>query len=254
MSEQTQRTVVVTGGSRGIGRVICCELAAPGTTIYFNYFNPGDPEGEAAAAAETEKMVAGLGAVAKSKAVDVSSTEDVAAFFDGILKDTGRIDVLVNNAGITRDGLLVRMKESAWDMVMEINLKGAFRCSKLAGKAMMKQRAGRIVNIASISGVVGSAGQANYAASKAGLIALTKVSARELAPRGVTVNAVAPGYIITDMTAALPEDVKTAYLAQIPLGRGGTPEDIAKTVKFLASDDAAYITGQVIHINGGMYM
>ena len=254
MSEQTQRTVVVTGGSRGIGRVICCELATPGTTIYFNYFNPGDPEGEAAAAAETEKMVTALGAVAKSSAVDVSNSEDVAAFFDTILKDTGRIDILVNNAGITRDGLLVRMKESDWDMVLEINLKGAFRCSKIAGKAMMKQRSGRIVNIASISGVIGSPGQANYAASKAGLIALTKVSARELAPRGVTVNAVAPGYIITDMTAALPEDVKTAYLARIPLGRGGTPEDIAKTVKFLASEDAAYITGQVIHINGGMYM
>ena len=155
MTDQTKRTVVVTGGSRGIGRVICCELATPGTTIYFNYFNPGDPEGEAAAAAETEKMVTELGATAKSSAVDVSSTEDVAAFFGGILNDTGRIDVLVNNAGITRDGLLVRMKESAWDMVMEINLKGAFRCIKLAGKAMMKQRSGRIVNIASISGVWG---------------------------------------------------------------------------------------------------
>lgn len=254
MSDQAQRTVVVTGGSRGIGRVICRELAAPDTVIYFNYFNPGDPEGEAAAAAETENIVANLGAAPRSSAVDVSSSEDVTAFFENILKETGRIDVLVNNAGITRDGLLVRMKESDWDMVLEINLKGAFRCSKIAGKAMMKQRSGRIVNIASISGVVGSAGQANYAASKAGLIALTKVSARELAPRGVTVNAIAPGYIITDMTASLPEEVKTAYLSQIPLGRGGTPEDIAKTVKFLASDDAAYITGQVIHINGGMYM
>ena len=254
MTEQTQRTVVVTGGSRGIGRTICCQLAAPGTSIYFNYFNPGNPEGEAAAAAETERMVSALGAVARSSSVDVSSGDDVAAFFDAILKDTGRIDVLVNNAGITRDGLLVRMKESDWDMVLEINLKGAFRCSKIAAKAMMKQRSGHIVNIASISGVVGSAGQANYAASKAGLIALTKVTARELAPRGATVNAIAPGYIITDMTAALPEAVKEEYLAQIPLGRGGTPEDIARTVKFLVSDDAAYITGQVIHINGGMYM
>lgn len=254
MTEEIQRTVVVTGGSRGIGRTICCELATPGTTVYFNYFNPGDPEGEAAAAAETEKMVADRGALAKSSAVDVSSSEDVAAFLGSILKDTGRIDVLVNNAGITRDGLLVRMKESDWDMVLDINLKGAFRCSKIVGKAMMKQRSGRIVNIASISGVVGSAGQANYAASKAGLIALTKVTARELAPRGVTVNAIAPGYIITDMTAALPEDVTAAYLKQIPLGRGGTPEDIARTIKFLVSDDAAYITGQVIHINGGMYM
>jgi len=254
MSEEIQRTIVVTGGSRGIGRTICCELAAPGTTVYFNYFNPGNPEGEAAAAAETEKMVTDLGAACKSSSVDVSSPEDVAAFLDGILKDTGRIDVLVNNAGITRDGLLVRMKESDWDMVLEINLKGAWRCTKIAAKAMMKQRSGRIVNIASVSGVMGSAGQANYAASKAGLIALTKVTARELAPRGVTVNAIAPGYIVTDMTAALPENVQEEYLKQIPLGHGGTPEDIAKTVKFLASDDAAYITGQVVHINGGLYM
>jgi 3-oxoacyl-[acyl-carrier protein] reductase len=254
MSEEIQKTIVVTGGSRGIGRTICCELAATGTTIYFNYFNPGNPEAEAAEAAITEKMVTDLGATCKSSSVDVSSAEDVTAFFDGILKDTGRIDVLVNNAGVTRDGLLVRMKDQDWDMVMEINLKGAFRCSRIAAKAMMKQHSGRIVNIASISGVVGSAGQANYAASKAGLIALTKVTARELGPRGATVNAIAPGYIITDMTAVLPEKVKEAYMAQIPLGRGGTPEDIAKTVKFLASDDAAYITGQVIHINGGMYM
>lgn len=254
MTALTERTIVVTGGSRGIGRTICCELASPGTAIYFNYFNPGDPEGEAAAAAETERLVSELGATAKSSAVDVSSTDDVTAFFNGILKDTGRIDVLVNNAGITRDGLLVRMKESDWDMVLEINLKGAFRCSKIAAKAMMKQRSGRIINMASISGVLGSAGQANYAASKAGLIALTKVTAKEIAPRGVTVNAIAPGYIITDMTAALPEAVQEAYLAEIPLGRGGTPEDIAKTVRFLASEDAAYITGQVIHINGGLYM
>lgn len=254
MTEQTNQTVVVTGGSRGIGRSICCHLAGPGVQVYFNYFNPGDPEGEAAEAAKTEQMIADLGGVGKSKSVDVSSGEDVADFFGWILEDAGRIDVLVNNAGITRDGIIVRLKENDWDMVLDINLKGAYRCTQQAAKAMMKQRSGRIVNIASISGVMGTAGQANYAASKAGLIAMTKVAARELAPRGVTVNAVAPGYIETDMTAMLSDKVKEAYLAQIPLNRGGKPEDIAKAVRFFASDEAAYVTGQVLHVNGGMYM
>ncbi len=254
MAEETNRTILVTGGSRGIGRSICCHLAGPGVQVYFNYFNPGDPEGEAAAAAETEKMIADLGGIGKSKSVDVSNSTDVAGFFSWVLEDAGRIDVLVNNAGITRDSMLVRMKETDWDMVIDINLKGAYQCTQLAAKAMMKQRAGRIVNIASISGVIGSAGQANYAASKAGLIALTKVTARELAPRGVTVNAIAPGYIETDMTAVLSDKVKKAYLEQIPLNRGGKPEDIAKAVRFLASEDAAYITGQVLHVNGGLYM
>ncbi|MBW2367500.1 MAG: 3-oxoacyl-[acyl-carrier-protein] reductase [Deltaproteobacteria bacterium] len=254
MTEQTNKTVVITGGSRGIGRVICCYLAGTGVDVYFNYFNPGDPEGEAAEAAETEKQVAEIGSGAKSFSVDVASREQVADFFSRVLDETGRIDVLVNNAGITRDSLLVRMKEGDWDSVLNINLKGAYQCSQLAAKAMMKQRSWRIVNIASIAGVIGSAGQANYAASKAGLIALTKVTARELAPRGVTVNAIAPGYIETDMTAALSEKVRAAYLEQIPLKRGGKPDDIAKTVRFLVSEDAAYITGQVIHVNGGLHM
>lgn len=254
MSDQVKRTVVVTGGSRGIGRAICRELAGEGVHVFFNYFNPGDPEGEKAAAAETEKLVEGLGAKASSEAFDVTSGEVLEAFFKRVVDETGRIDVLVNNAGITRDSLIARMKEDVWDSVIDINLKAVFRCTQLAGKTMMSQRSGSIVNIASISGVLGTAGQANYAASKAGVIALTKVAARELAPRGITVNAVAPGFIETDMTAVLSDKVKAAYMEQIPLKRGGTPEDIARAVAFLASEKAAYITGQVLHVNGGMYM
>lgn len=254
MPEKGQRTVVVTGGSRGIGRAICLALAKPNTHIYFNYFNPGDPEGEAAAAAETEKMAAELGASSSSKSVNVASEEDVAEFFDDIMAETGRIDVLVNNAGITRDSLLVRMKTGAWDDVMAVNLKGTFLCSRTVAKIMMKQREGRIVNIASVVGVIGNPGQANYSASKAGIIGLTKSAAKELAPRGVTVNAVAPGFIETDMTAVLPQNVKDAFLAQIPLGRAGQADDVAASVAFLVSDQASYITGQVIHVSGGMYI
>jgi 3-oxoacyl-[acyl-carrier protein] reductase len=254
MSDQTKKTVVVTGGSRGIGRAICRTLAGNGVHVFFNYFNPGDPEGEKAAAAETEKMIVAVGGVASSQSMDITDGEALSAFFKKVVDETGRIDVLVNNAGITRDSLIARMKEDVWDSVIDINLKAVFRCTQLAAKPMMSQRSGSIVNIASISGVLGTAGQANYAASKAGVIALTKVSARELAARNVTVNAVAPGYIETDMTAALSDKVKAVYLEQIPLKRGGTPEDIAKAVSFLVSDAAAYITGQVLHINGGMYM
>lgn len=249
-----KRTVVVTGGSRGIGRSICLSLASPDTQIYFNYFSPGNPEAEKAAAAETEKLVADLGSSANSMSVDVADAKDVEAFFEKIVDETGRVDILVNNAGITKDGLLVRMKENDWNMVLNINLKGAFTCTRLAAKIMMKQRYGRIVNIASVVGVSGNPGQANYSASKAGLIGLTKTAAKELATRNVTVNAVAPGFIETDMTAALSEKARTAMLDQVPMGRGGQPEDVAAAVKFLASDDAAYITGQVIHVNGGMYM
>ncbi len=249
-----KRTVVVTGASRGIGRSICLSLASPDTQIYFNYFSPGNPEAEEAAAAETEKLVADLGSSAVSMSVDVADAKDVEAFFEKIVDETGRVDILVNNAGITKDGLLVRMKENDWDMVLNINLKGAFTCTRLAAKIMMKQRYGRIVNIASVVGVSGNPGQANYSASKAGLIGLTKTAAKELAARNVTVNAVAPGFIETDMTAALSEKARTAMLDQVPMRRGGQPEDVAAAVKFLASDDAAYITGQVIHVNGGMYM
>ena len=249
-----KRIVVVTGASRGIGRSICLSLANPDTQIYFNYFSPGNPEAEEAAAAETEKMVAELGSSAASMSVDVADAKEVEAFFEKIVDETGRVDILVNNAGITKDGLLVRMKENDWNMVLNINLKGAFTCTRLAAKIMMKQRYGRIVNIASVVGVSGNPGQANYSASKAGLIGLTKTAAKELAARNVTVNAVAPGFIETDMTAALSEKARTAMLDQVPMRRGGQPEDVAAAVKFLASDDAAYITGHVIHVNGGMYM
>lgn len=254
MPQKDQRTVVVTGGSRGIGRAICIAMAGPDVRIFFNYFSPVDPEGEAAAAAETVRAVADAGGEAVGTSVDVASPEAVERFFEEVIAATGRIDVLVNNAGITKDALLVRMKEADWDLVLEINLKAAFRCMQVAARTMMKQRSGRIVNMASIVGVIGNAGQANYVASKAGLIGLTKTAAKELAGRGVTVNAIAPGFIETDMTASLPDKVKEAMLSQIPLGRPGKPEDVAAAVSFLASDAAAYITGQVLHVSGGMFI
>lgn len=253
MAVKNDRTIVITGASRGIGREIALALNHPGASLYFNYFAPADPEGEKAAAAETERLVAEAGGNAKGYEVDVAAEKAVAAFFKVVLEETGRIDVLVNNAGITKDTLLVRMKEQDWDLVMAVNLKGAFLCSKHAAKAMLKQRYGRIVNIASVAGVTGNPGQANYSASKAGIIGLTKTAAKELASRGITVNAVAPGFIETDMTAVLADKVKDALLTMIPLGRPGKPEDVAAAVAFLASDQAAYITGQVIHVSGGMY-
>jgi 3-oxoacyl-[acyl-carrier protein] reductase len=254
MAEQNQRIVVVTGGSRGIGRAICIALAAPDTRIFFNYFSPSDPDAEAAAAAETEKLVAEAQGSAASKSVNIAKENEVVEFFKEIIDKTGRIDVLINNAGITKDGLLVRMKEQDWDAVLNINLKGAFTCTKIAAKVMMQQRYGRIINMASVVGVTGNAGQANYSASKAGLIGLTKTAAKELASRGITVNAIAPGFIETDMTASLSEKARNAMLSQVPLGRPGYPEDIAATVAFLASESASYITGQVIHVSGGMYI
>jgi 3-oxoacyl-[acyl-carrier protein] reductase len=254
MMEQKQRTVVITGGSRGIGRAICISFAAPDTHIYFNYFSPGDPAAEAAAAAETEKLVADAQGLAVSSSVNIAEEKEVISFFEEILDKTGRIDVLVNNAGITKDGLLVRMKEKDWDAVLNINLKGAFTCTKIAAKVMMKQRYGRIINIASVVGVTGNAGQANYSASKAGLIGLTKTAAKELAPRGITVNAIAPGFIETDMTASLSEKARNAMLDQVPLGRAGQPDDVAAVAAFLASESASYLTGQVIHVSGGMYI
>ncbi len=248
MTESTERIVVVTGGSRGIGRAICTRLGTSGTTVFFADIS--DPQ----TAEETVKAVAETGGKAYFHQVDVASEAAVADYFKTVLQKAERIDVLVNNAGITRDGLLMRMKEDDWNAVLNVNLKGTFNCTKLAAKTMMKQRYGRIINIASVVGVSGNPGQANYVASKAGVIGLTKAVARELASRNITVNAVAPGYIATDMTRDLNETAKTAMINQIPLGRIGTPEDIAGVVAFLASPAADYMTGQVIHVSGGMYM
>ena len=255
MTDKNKRIVVVNGASRGIGRAICMALAEPVTHIYFNYFAPGaGEEAEKKAALETEKLISGAGGSSSSKSVNVASEKDVNDFFKLVLDASDRIDVLVNNAGITRDGLLVRMKEKDWDAVLDVNLKGAFLCSKISAKAMMKQRYGRIINIASVVGVIGNPGQANYVASKAGIIGLTKAMAKELAQRNITVNAVAPGFIETDMTAQLSDNARNAMLSQIPLGRTGCPGDVAEAVTFLASEKAAYITGQVIHVSGGMYI
>ncbi len=248
MTDSVKRTILVTGGSRGIGRGICLAFAHADNHIFFNYSSAGE------AAAQTERLVAEAGGTATGIQVNVASEKEVSEFVARALDETGRIDVLVNNAGITRDGLLVRMKESDWEDVLNINLKGTFLCIKAVTKPMMKQRYGRIINVSSVVGVSGNPGQANYVASKAGIIGLTKGVAKELASRGITANVVAPGYIETDMTADLPDKAKEAMVNQIPLGRAGTPEDIAATVVFLASDSAAYITGQVLHVSGGMYM
>ncbi len=248
MTDGDKRTILVTGGSRGIGRGICLAFARSGNHIYFNYSSAGE------AAAQTEKLVAEAGGTATGIQVNVASEKEVIGFVARAQDETGRVDVLVNNAGITRDGLIVRMKEADWEAVLNVNLKGAFLCTKAVTKPMMKQRYGRIINVSSVVGVSGNPGQANYVASKAGIIGLTKGVARELASRGITANVVAPGYIETDMTADLPDKAKDAMVSQIPLGRSGTPEDIAAAVVFLASDQAAYITGQVLHVSGGMYM
>lgn len=248
MSDTAKRTVVVTGGSRGIGNAICRAFAAPDAMVFFNY------AAAEAAARQTEQQVAEAGGAAKGYRVNVAAMDEVEEFIKAVLAQTGRIDVLVNNAGITRDGLVVRMKESDWQEVLAVNLNGAFHCSKLVAKSMMKQRWGRIINMTSVVGVTGNAGQVNYVASKAGVIGLTKAMAKELASRNITVNAVAPGYIETDMTAALNEKARQAMIGQIPCGRTGKPEEVAAVVKFLASDQAAYITGQVIHVSGGLYI
>jgi len=249
MSNDAKRVAVITGGSRGIGRAIALRMAGADTEIYFNYSGRDSRDAE-----ETVKLIEDAGGSVSHARVDVASRQDVQDFFNMIVDECGRVDVLVNNAGITRDGLLVRMKEEDWCRVLDINLKGAFHCIQTVAKTMMKQRSGRIINIASVVGVMGNPGQANYVASKAGLIGLTKTAAQELAPRGITVNAVAPGFIETSMTVDLPDKAREAMLAQIPMKRTGQPEDVAEVVAFLASEKASYITGQVIHVNGGMYM
>ena len=243
----TGKTAIVTGGSRGIGRAICLELARRGVNIVFSY------AGNAAAAEETVKLVEETGATARAVQGDVTSADSAKELVEAA-KELGGVDILVNNAGITRDKLAARMSEEDFDAVIATNLKGAFLMTKAVLRPMMRSRAGAIVNMASVVGIMGNAGQANYAASKAGLIGMTKSVAREVAAAGIRVNAVAPGYIETDMTAAMPEAAQQAMCSMIPAARAGKPEDVARAVAFLVSDDAAYITGQVLAVDGGMAM
>jgi 3-oxoacyl-[acyl-carrier protein] reductase len=242
------KTALVTGASRGIGREIALELARQGVDVVVNY------AGSEAKAREVVEEIKGLGREAIAIQCDVSNSESVTNMVKETVDHFGKIDILVNNAGITRDNLLMRMKENEWDDVMNINLKGVFLCTKAVTRQMMKQRYGRIINISSVVGVSGNPGQANYVAAKAGVIGLTKTSAKELASRGITVNAIAPGFISTEMTDQLTEDIQNEMLKMIPLAQFGEPKDIANTVVFLASDDSRYITGQTIHVNGGMVM
>lgn len=244
----TGMTAVVTGGSRGIGRAVCLELAQSGANIVLCYAGNEKAAQETLAACEAE------GGKAAAVRCDVSDAAQVKVLMDTAAAEFGRIDILVNNAGITRDGLLMTMKEADFDAVLGTNLKGAFLCTKAVSRTMMKQRYGRIVNVSSVVGLRGNAGQVNYAASKAGVVGLTKSAAKELAARGITVNAVAPGFIDTDMTAALPENARAALLSSIPLQRLGMAEDVARAVAFLASQQAGYITGQVLAIDGGLSM
>ncbi len=244
----TGKTALVTGGSRGIGRAIALELASQGANIVVNYTR------NAEMADAVVREIEALGVKALAVQADVSKAAEAENLVEKSLATFGQIDLLINNAGITRDTLLIRMKEEDWDDVLQINLKGAFLMTKLVGKAMLKKKSGRIVNITSVVGVMGNAGQANYAASKAGLIGLTKSAAKEFAPRGITVNAVAPGFIRTDMTDALTDDVKAKYAEAIPLGALGEAEDVARTVAFLCSEGARYITGQVLLVDGGLHI
>ena len=238
------KKALVTGASRGIGRAIALALAAEGADVVVNY------AGSEAAAKEVAAEIEAMG----RKAFVVSSNEAATAMVDEVVKEFGRIDILINNAGITRDGLLMRMKEEDWDAVLTTNLKGVFNCTKAAIKYMMKQKAGKIVSISSVVGLMGNAGQANYAAAKAGVIGFTKSVAKEVAARGINVNAVAPGFIKTDMTSVLSDKVVEGMLTSIPLHKLGETTDIAKAVVFLVSDDAKYITGQTLHVDGGMVM
>lgn len=247
MSELT-KTALVTGGSRGIGRAIAKALAADGLQVFLTYVSR--PAEAAAVAGE----IRAAGGQAREFCLDVSDRAAVAEFFAAEIRDKVFLSALVNNAGMTRDGLILRMKDEDWDRVLDVNLTGPFACLREAARIMARQRAGRIVNLSSVVGQMGNAGQANYVAAKAGLIGLTKTAARELASRGVTVNAVTPGFIATDMTAGLPEAAVARFLESVPLGRPGSAEDVAGAVRFLVSEQAAYITGQVLAVNGGMYM
>ncbi|OUM88313.1 MAG: 3-oxoacyl-[acyl-carrier-protein] reductase [Bacillus thermozeamaize] len=242
------KVALVTGASRGIGRAIALELARSGADVAVNF------AGSRQAAEEVAAQIQEMGRKSMAIQANVSEPASVEAMFREVEEQLGPVQILVNNAGITRDNLLLRMKEAEWDEVLSTNLKGVFLCTKQALRPMLKGRWGRIINITSVSGVMGNAGQANYAAAKAGVIGLTKTTAREVASRGITVNAIAPGFIETDMTAALGEEVSRQLLGQIPLGRFGQAEEVARVARFLASDDSSYITGQVIHVDGGMVM
>jgi len=248
MSE-SDRVVIITGGSRGIGRAIAFRFADEKPKLVLLHYDPDDTVAE-----ETLERLAEKGVRGEAHRLDVSNRADVDRLFKDVLSRFGRVDVLVNNAGITKDGLLMRMSEDEWDLVLRVNLKGVFNCTQAVIRAMIKERSGRIVNISSVVGQMGNAGQTNYAASKAGILGFTKSLAREVASRGITVNAVAPGYINTEMTSSLPDKIKEAFMQQIPLGRMGEPEDVAEAVYWLCSRGSEYVTGQVIHVNGGLYM
>ena len=242
------RIALVTGASRGIGRAVALALAAEGADVAVNY------AGSEKAAQEVAEEIRAMGRRALVVQADVSDAEAVQQMVAAVVKEFGRIDILVNNAGITRDGLLMRMKDEDWEAVLKTNLTGVYHCTKAVTKGMMKQRYGRIINMTSVVGVTGNAGQANYAAAKAGVIGLTKSTAKELASRAITANAIAPGFIESDMTAGLPEKNKQEMAAAIPLAKFGQPADVAQAVVFLASDWASYITGQTLHVDGGMVM